>query len=123
MDSTLSWVDLENSAWLVREKKTCALKIRRIVENLLKGQKLQKSIMYASVKNGGLEQSYLVDEYYAYKVHHFADLMRSDEGLKILNWYLKMNKLPKFQDLINTLEIALNSLRIKWLDRENFKEN
>jgi hypothetical protein len=42
-------------------------RIRKVVNNFLDGQTIQKSFIYANVRNGGLGIPCLVDEYNAYK--------------------------------------------------------
>jgi hypothetical protein len=77
-------------------------RIRKVVNNFLGGQAIQKSFIYANVRNGGVGIPCLVDEYNAYKVNHIANLLSSEEGKKILNGYCNLKgKIAKNQDLMN----------------------
>jgi hypothetical protein len=45
-------------------------KIRRIINNFLEGQKIQKNMFYVSPKVGGLDIPCLRDEKNMYRIHH-----------------------------------------------------
>jgi hypothetical protein len=62
-------------------------RIRKIVNNFIDGQAIQKSFIYANVRHGGLGIPCMVDEY---KVNHIANLLSSEEGKKVLNGYLNL---------------------------------
>jgi hypothetical protein len=97
-------------------------KIRKVVNNFIGGQSIQKSFIYANVRNGDLGIPCMRDEYDAYKVNHIANLMSSEEGKKNLVGYIEMkNKVTKNQDLIVFLEKALSRLNISWQDWNEFK--
>jgi hypothetical protein len=88
-------------------------RIRGVINQFVKGQCLQKSLIYANVKNGGLRIPCMIDEYAVYKVHHIANLMSTEERKMILNGYLNFDKkLAANQDLIGALDKALNHLKI-----------
>jgi hypothetical protein len=89
---------------------------RRIVDNFIKGQKLQVNMMYMSGKDGGLGIPCMKDEYNAYKVHHVERLMCYVEGRQILKGYLKLKRLSKFQDQKCLLNKALSDLSIRCVD-------
>jgi hypothetical protein len=53
------------------------------------------------------------DKYTAYKVHHIANLISTEEGKRIVMDYLSFKKkLARNQDLIEILEKALEHLKI-----------
>jgi hypothetical protein len=56
------------------------IRIRKVVNNFLCGQTIQRSFIYANVRNGGLGIPCLVDEYNAYKVNHIANLYLLKKG-------------------------------------------
>jgi hypothetical protein len=88
-------------------------RIRKVVNNFIGGQSIQKSFIYANVRNGGLGIPCIIDEYDTYKVNHVANLMSSEEGKRILVGYIEMkDKITKNQDLIVSLERALGRLNI-----------
>jgi hypothetical protein len=60
-------------------------KVRKVINNFVKGQKLQRSYLYASVKNGGLGLPCMEDEYASYKIHHITNLMATTDGKGILD--------------------------------------
>jgi hypothetical protein len=63
------------------------------------------------------------DEYAAYKVHQIANFLSMTDGRGILDDYISMKKkVAKYLSLIDSLEEALNHLRIKWLDWNEFVE-
>jgi hypothetical protein len=98
------------------------LRIRRIVNNFVKGQSLQRSFIYGNVRNGGLGIPCLFNEYYAYKINQVANLLSSEDGKKILNGYISLNKkIARNQDLVEDLKEALKELNIKWCDWEDSK--
>jgi hypothetical protein len=66
--------------------------VRGVINRFVKGECLRNSFIYANVKNSELEIPSMIDEYAAYKVHHFASLMSTEEGKLILNGYLNFNK-------------------------------
>jgi hypothetical protein len=97
-------------------------RIRRVINNFIGGQSIQKSFIYANVRNGGLGIPCMIDEYDAYKVNLFANLMSYEEDKKILIGYNEMkSKITKNQDLIVALEKSLKRLNIIWQDWEDFK--
>jgi hypothetical protein len=97
-------------------------KVRSVINNFSKGQPLQKSFIYTSVKNGGLGIPCMEDEYAAYKIHHVANLMATSDVREILNGYLNLNKkVAKHPDLLGSLDKALEHLNITWLDWDEFK--
>jgi hypothetical protein len=98
------------------------LRVRKIVNNFIKGQSLQRSFIYCNVRNGGLGIPCLFNEYYGYKVNHVANLLSSEDGKKILKGYIYLNKkIARNQDLVEDLKEALNELNIRWCDWEDFE--
>jgi hypothetical protein len=67
-------------------------KVRSIINNFVKGQRLQKSFSFASVRNGGLGLPCMKDKYTAYKIYHIANLMSTTNGKGILDGYLNLKK-------------------------------
>jgi hypothetical protein len=98
-------------------------KVRSVINNFTKGQKLQKSFIYASVKNGGLGLPCMEDEYASYKIHHIANLMATSDGKGILDGYLNYKKkTAQHLDLLGSIDKALEDLKIDWLDWTDFKQ-
>jgi hypothetical protein len=63
----------------------------------------------------------MVDEYATYKVSHIVNLLSTVEGKKILEGYINLKgRITKNQDLIFSLQEALDHLKIKWHDWSNF---
>jgi hypothetical protein len=81
------------------------VKIRGVINMFVKGQYLQKSFIYASVRNGGLKIPCMMDESAACKVRHIANLMSIERRKMILNSYLNFKKkLAINEDLMNPRE-------------------
>jgi hypothetical protein len=88
----------------------------------LEGQSVQKSFIYANIKNGGLGFPNMEDQYAAYKVNHVAKLMSTEEGRRILVVCINLReKMAVNQNLIHSLEAACNQLGIDWPDWTRFK--
>jgi hypothetical protein len=66
------------------------IRIRKVVNNFIKGQALQRSFIYANVRNGGLGALNMLNEYHAYKVNHIANMLSSEDGKKMLNGYISL---------------------------------
>jgi hypothetical protein len=98
------------------------IRIRKVVNVFIGVQTIQRSFIYANVRNGGLGILCMVNEYNAYKVNHVANLLSSEDGKKILGGCLNMTgKIAKNQDLVKALEDALGKLNITWCDWDDFK--
>jgi hypothetical protein len=98
------------------------VRVRKLVNRYLKRQSLQKSIIYARVKNGGLGIPCMEDDYASYKIHHMAILMSTSDGKGIFDGYLNIEKkAAKHLSLIGSRGGALNHLSIKWLDWDEYK--
>jgi hypothetical protein len=96
-------------------------KVRKVINQFVKGQCIQKNFIYDSGKNGSLGVPSMKDEYAAYKVNHITNLMSITDEPKILDGYLNMKrKVAKHQSLIDSLEEVLNHLGTKWLDWKDF---
>jgi hypothetical protein len=52
--------------------------IRRVINKVTTGQNLPLDYIYASYKDGGLGVPRCEDEYYTYKIHHAAHLMKTE---------------------------------------------
>jgi hypothetical protein len=65
-------------------------RIKRVVNNFIGGQSIQRSFIYANVRNGGLEIPCMKDEYAAYKVNHIANLISTEKGKRILKGYIEL---------------------------------
>jgi hypothetical protein len=62
-------------------------------------------------------------EYAAFKFHYITNLMYTTSGRGILDGYLNLKReVAKHLSLIDSLEEALNHLRIKWLNWDEFVE-
>jgi hypothetical protein len=67
-------------------------RIRKLINNFLKGQSLQLSFIYGNARNGGLGVPNMEDEYAAIKINHVANLLSTDEGKNILLGYINDEK-------------------------------
>jgi hypothetical protein len=98
-------------------------KVRRIINRFVKRQSFPLSFIYSSVRNGRLGVPCMKDEYAPYKVYHLANLILTTDGQGILDDNLNMKKkVAKHLNVIDSLEEALNHLKIKWLDWDEFVE-
>jgi hypothetical protein len=59
-------------------------RIRKLINNFLKGQSVQLSFIYGNARNGGLGVPNMHDEYAAYKINHVANLLSTEENKSIL---------------------------------------
>jgi hypothetical protein len=92
-------------------------RIRKLINNFLKGQSLQLSFIYRNARNGGFGVPNMEDEYAAYKINHMANLLSTKEGKNILIGYLNINKkIAKNQDVIKSFEKALKFLKVELPD-------
>jgi hypothetical protein len=99
-------------------------RIRRLINRFLKGQSIQKSFIYANVMNGGLDVPNINDGYAAYRVNHVANLMSTEVGRQILLGCINLNKkIAVNQDLIRSLEKALDQFGIDWPDWTMFRRD
>jgi hypothetical protein len=99
-------------------------RIRKVINHFVGGQSIQKSYLYASAKFGGLGLPCMRDEYAAYKVSHIANMLSSGEGKRILKGSINLqNKIPENQDLIKSLDKALDHLQLEWSDWKDFKNH
>jgi hypothetical protein len=58
--------------------------IRKAINEAIRGPPLPLEYFYASYKDGGLGLDKCEDEYYTYKIHHVAHLMKTEHGRRIL---------------------------------------
>jgi hypothetical protein len=86
-------------------------KVRNIINRFVKEQNLQKSFIYASVRNGVLWVSWMNDSNAAYSIHHIYSLISRTDGRDILDDYLNMKrKVEQHLSVIDFIEKALNQL-------------
>jgi ribosomal protein S14 len=113
-----------NNAISIDDLKHIDGEIRRVINQLVTGQKLPLDFIYLSYKDGGLGIPRCEDEYYTYKIYHAAHLMKTEHGRRILKGYGKLNlnqRLPAFQMLFPAIEKALEKLNLKWDDFKMMK--
>jgi hypothetical protein len=80
------------------------------------------SFIYGNARNGGLGVSNMEDKYAAYKINHVSNLLSTDEGKRILLGHININKkIAKNQDVIESFEEALETLKVELPDWEIFK--
>jgi hypothetical protein len=96
-------------------------RIRKLINNFLKGQSLQLSFIYGNTPNGGLGVPNMEDEYAAYKINHLANLFSTEEGKSILLGHINIDKkIAKNQNVVKSFEEALETLKVELPDWERF---
>jgi hypothetical protein len=120
----LSYI-LANSYIQKRQAEQIDVRIRRVINNFVKGQSLQNAYIHATLKNGGLEIPQIEKEMHAYRIHRIAHLLQTTEGKKILKEYtqLSKNKVHQYLSLSTLLEVSLKNLALELVDWNQFKEN
>jgi predicted PolB exonuclease-like 3'-5' exonuclease len=62
-------------------------RIKIVINNFLKGQKLKINLFYVSWKDGELDIPCLRDKISMDRIHHLSFLLMKDEGKKIIQVY------------------------------------
>jgi hypothetical protein len=65
---------------------------KRVINNLVKGQRLQNAYIHAPLKNGNLEIPQIEKEMHAYRILHIAYLLQITEGKNLLKEYTRLGK-------------------------------